>query len=405
MHGKATEGFRAVATVWFVLSVVWASAPASSAADECELPNSAGGWVLPTSRFEEFRITLNPPDYGNADAVRRHFVFSSVWADTLRSELGARSKSGCELMVDPHIFPDLRAFLIGYRSARGQTDFFAAVCVPVFREIVLNWTPDEVALAKAVVDLTRQGKSGVWAKGSAISSVSHAYEFSENLLRSALARIYDEKSVMHALASVDATSYRMLAAGPFLEWIVQQRSGKLGIAPLSLCPTAIPRTSTGLPMSLHKRRIPVFPQSATAPAGVIAIPYGEGGKDLPTALQHVVIIGDARPREAKPAGFYSMSPYARAVDRKYCGQRHVLDLGDEPARPASISISLKCQFTTILAFDDWMLLFCENCDSARAAEAVAKLVVDDPELRAINRSETDMKIKGPYLISVTASGK
>jgi len=160
-----------------------------------------------------------------------------------------------------------------------------------------------------------------------------------------------------------------------------------------------------MPNSLQKKRIPAFPPSAVAPAGVIAIPSGEFGQDLPPALQRAVIIADERPATATPGGLYSMSPYARAVDIKYCGKRHVLDVGGDPARPAAISASIKCQHTTILEYDDWMLLFCENCDSARAAEAAAKRVIDDPELRAVKNAETGTKSKGPYLISVTASGR
>jgi hypothetical protein len=401
MHCRP-RGFRTAAKAWLVLIVAWASALGSSAADECELPDLTGGSVLETSQFDEFRITLNPPDYGNADAVRRHFIFLSTWGNTLQSELAARSQNACDLKIDPNIFPDLHAFLVGSRSAKGQNDFLEAVCVPLLREIVHNWTPDETAVAKAVVDLTRRGK---WAKGSALSSRSYPFEFAEIVLRLALAGIYDEKSVMHALISVDTASYQMLPVGSFLEWIGQQQSGQPAVARLSLCRNASARTRTGLTLPVYKKRIPVFPPSTTAPAGNLTIAYGEAGKDLPAAFQHVVIIGDDRPPAATPSISYSMSPYARAVDKKYCGRRYMLDLGDNPTRPMLISASIKCQFATILAYDDWMLLSCEDCGSARAAEAFAKLVINDPDLRAIKSSETDMKSKGPYLVSFTARGK
>jgi hypothetical protein len=397
MRGKAASGFGIAARALLVLAVACVGGPVSSAADQCELPNSAGGWVMPNNRTGEFRITLDPPDYGNADAIRRHYVFSSVWGNALQSEVRDRSSDGCELWVDPHIFPDLRAFLIGYHAARGQTDYFTAVCVPLFEEIVHHWTPDEAAVTKAVGDLRRGGKY-IFPKGSALSARGYVDEFSHTLLRPALARIYDVTSVMHALVSVDAESYGIVAAASLREWLGQQRSRQLGIAPLSICPTAIPRTSTGLPQSLYKKRIPVFPPAAIRPAGAITIPYGEAGKDLRSAFQHVVLIGDDRPPVATVAGLYSMSPYARAIDEKYCGKRHVIDLGG----PTAISATIKCQFTTILEYDDWMLLFCQDCDSARAAEAVARLVIDDPELRAAQRAETNMTSKGPYLISVAA---
>jgi hypothetical protein len=87
VHCKPTTRSRAAARAWLVLIVVWANAPASSAADECELPNAAGGWVLPTSRFEEFRITLNPPDYGNPDAEFTTLMgFDSI--DSVRNFMG-----------------------------------------------------------------------------------------------------------------------------------------------------------------------------------------------------------------------------------------------------------------------------------------------------------------------------
>jgi len=402
MRCAATNRFRGAARAWLVLTVAWASAPGASAADECELPSIIEGHVLSTSRYEDFRITLDPPDYGNADAVRRHFVFLSAWGSLLTSELDARSQRGCDVYVELSSFPDLRATLVGYRSARGHRDFFAAVCLPLLHEIVRDWTPDEAALAKAVVELTRWNK---FAKGSALSSRSYPFDFTEDMLRSALARIYDETSVLRVLVSVDKESYRIVATGAFAEWIGRQRRGRLDIRPLSLCPAASPRTSTGLPLPLSRKRSPAFPPSTTAPAGAITIPRGEVGGDLPAAFQHVVVIGDDRPATATPYLFYTMSPYAWAVDRKYCGKRHTLDLGDDPARPTSISVSIECQFATILTFDDWMLLFCKDCGSPRAAEAFAKMVIDDPEMRAVKNAETDMKSKGPYLVSFTTSGK
>jgi hypothetical protein len=100
-----------------------------------------------------------------------------------------------------------------------------------------------------------------------------------------------------------------------------------------------------------------------------------------------------------------MAPYAMAVQKKYCDQRHTFDIGDNPARPLFITASIKCQFATILNFDYWILVFCEDCRTARAAEAFAKLVVNDADLRAVKSSETDMRSKGPYPVSFAASGK
>jgi hypothetical protein len=401
MHCKPTRRFRAAARAWFVLIVAWASALSSSAADECELPDWLSSGIRATSQFEDFRITLDPPDYGNADAVRQHFTFSSAWGSMLRSEYAARSQGDCDLRIASNIFPDLRAFLVGYRSAKGRDDFFEAVCVSLLREIVHNWTPDEAAVANAVVDLTKSGK---WAKGLALSASNNSFDFTENVLRSALARIYDEKSVMHALVSVDTASYRPLAAGSFIAWIGKQRRGRLGIVRLSICPIALPRAAWG-PMPLYKKRVPLFPPSTTAPAGVITIPHGEAGTVLPAAFHHVVVIGDDPPAAASPAFFYAFSPYVRAAELKYCGKRIALDPGDNAIRSTPMSASIKCQFATILKYDYWMMLFCQDCGSAGAAEAVAKLVIDDPDLRAIKSSETDMKSKGPYLVSFTAGGK
>jgi len=67
--------------------------------------------------------------------------------------------------------------------------------------------------------------------------------------------------------------------------------------------------------------------------------------------------------------------------------------------------SVKCQHSTLLQFDDWMLLYCENCARAGSAEAFARMVINDPELRAIKSSETDLKSKGPYFVSFTPRGK
>jgi hypothetical protein len=383
-----------------VLIVAWTSALGSSAADECELPDWLSSGIRATSRFEDFRITLDPPDYGSADAVRQHFAFSSAWGSMLRSEFVARSQRDCDLHVAPNIFPDLRALLVGYRSAKGRDDFFEAVCVPLLREIVHDWTPDEAAVAKAVAELTKSDK---WAKGLALSAMNNSLDFTENVLRSALARIYDEKSVMHALVSVDTASYRPLAAGSFVAWIGQQRRGRMGIVRLSVCPIALPRAAWG-PMPLYKKRVPLFPPSTTAPAGVITIPLGEAGTVLPAAFQHVVVIGDDPPAAASPAFFYAFSPYVKAAELKYCGKQIALDLVDNAIRSTPVSASIKCQFANILVYDYWLMLFCQDC-SARAAEAFAKQVIDDPDLRAVKSSETDMRSKGPYLISFTTSGK
>jgi hypothetical protein len=376
-----------------VLIVVWANALTSSAADECELPDPTGSFVMNTSRFDEFRIALTAPDYGSANAVQRHFILSSIWSKALATEVAVRTQGACDLRVDPSVFPDLRAFLVGYRSTKGQDDFFGTTCVPLLQEVVQSWTPDQAAWEKAIADMTVSRNR---IKAFPLSARNHQYAFTESLLRSGLARIYDEKSVMHALLSVDRGSYGTVATDSLVEWLRQQRSGRLGVTHLSLCPIPSPRPR----LPLHKRRSTAFPPSATAREGAITIPHAEAAKDLPTALQHVVIIGDARPPVATALVTYSMSPYARAVDEKYCNRRHLLDLGD-----GATSVAIKCQFATLLQFDDWMLVFCENCANARAAEAFAKLVVNDPELRAVKRAESDMKSKGPYLVSFTANGR
>jgi len=402
MHGKPKKGFRIAARAWFVLIIAWGGAVGSVAAEECELPSFSGSWVVDRSRSEEFRITLNPPDYGSADAVRRHFIFSTIWGNALVLELRARLQGACEVHIERDIFPDLRAILLGYRSARGQDDFFGAVCVPLLEEIVHQWTPDEAAVAKAVGEMTRGSK---WVRGLALSSRSYPFDFTENILRVALARIYDDKSVMHALNSVDVASYLTLTASSFLEWIGRQQSGHLGVARLSLCPPALPRTSTGLPMPVVRKRTPVFPPAIIAQVGAITIPDGDASKDLPGRFHHVVVIGDDRPAATAPFFMTATSPYAMAVAKKYCGQRHTLDVGDNPAQPVLVLVSMQCQYATILDFDHWLLLFCADCRTRRSAEVFAKLVINDPDLRAVKSLETDMRSTGPYLISFSASGQ
>jgi hypothetical protein len=396
MHLNRATGSSLAARLWFVLAVTCASVVGSSAADECELASLKERFIRPTSQFAEFRIILDPPDYGSAEAVRRHFTFSSTLASILQSGLAARSQRACEVTIESNIFPDLRAFLVGYRTAQGQNNFFEVVCVPLLRDIVHSWTPDETTVAEAVADLLRWPK---WPRGLPLHNSSFPFDFTDNVLRTALTRIYDEKSVMHSLVSVDVTSYKTLAVSSFFEWIGQQRSGRLNVTPLSTCPT---RPS---PLATVKRRIPAFPLSGIASAGVISIPFSEVGTDLPVALQHVVVIGDDRPPDPQLSVDYAMSPYAVAVKGKYCGQRHMIDIADNPSRPTLISASIKCQFATILSFDDWMLLFCEDCATARAAEAFAKVVINDPDLRAAKDSETDIRSKGPYLISFAPGGK
>src|SRR5215207_1524191 len=87
---------RAAALVAVALPVM----SAALAEEECEYPNAAGAvFVAPKNQAGEFRITLNPPDYRDAAAVRRHFVFATVWARMLDTELASRSKRHCSAAI------------------------------------------------------------------------------------------------------------------------------------------------------------------------------------------------------------------------------------------------------------------------------------------------------------------
>lgn len=386
---------RKAVTSWLVPLVLCACAPAALASDQCELPDGMSSFVRPTSRVEEFRIALTPPDYASAEAVRRHFLLSTAWAAALEAEIAARSQGSCDATIRPSLFPDLRASLVGYRSAKGQSDYYDAVCVPLLQEVAGTWKPDESTAASALAKVS--SAAARWGKGSALASRSYPFPSMDSMLRLALARIYDSKSVMHALTSLDAAAaHQTLAAGSLAEWIARQQSGQQNVAGLSICPTGPAR------LPYYKKRVAAFPLSATASAPTVAIAHAEFGKDLPAAFRHLMVIGDERPSKAKSMVGYAFSPYAVALEEKYCNRRHSTVVSGGPGQTRTITAEIKCQFATILGYDDWMVVFCDakDCASAREAEAFMNLIAADPDMRAAKQSETDIKSRGPYRVSV-----
>jgi hypothetical protein len=365
---------RAAVLVVVVLPVI----STARAEEECEYPSLAGAVLAkPEKQAGEFWITFHPPDYRDAAAVRRHFVFATVWARILNSELAVRSKHQCSAFMTLLRYPDLHAFLI---IDPGGVGVDRSICVRTLQDIIVSSRPSAAVVRKNADEEASGGMH--W--------FSHHPTWDQlNVLVTALTHIYRPNTVMHSLYAIGAQSLRSLDANAFRAWLEDQWEAgrRIGVRPVKLC--SLEEGPQGM-----RPRAAKLPYSSLIPPGVVRIPANDIVGSSPT-LRHGVVVG----HHGLLSGW--LFPLVAVTTGKYCGRDLTLPGDGEPGQGFPVTVRISCRNPVAYDNDSWTLFYCEDCPSRQGVEAAMSAIASDPDVIALALSHAvNGQPRGPYLVTI-----
>jgi hypothetical protein len=348
------------------------------------VPRNGTHHLQPNEQFAGlFRIALNPPDFQDPAAIQRHLVFSETWAGTIQEEMAGKAGGLCGAVAVPYRLPDLRVFLRANSTAR-QIEREKSICTHALEDILQRSLPnDEV--------IRRSAKSNAYfAKPLPPSGDKPEWDDAQAISLAALPLIYEKGSVLHALASVEWTSFAAVDAAEFRAWIQSHRStGHPLMEPISRCvpPPGEFDIFTVAPYEL--------PESRNLPAGQISLSRSPGGSIPAGPLRSAVIVGES----VDPPDAMIWSD----VKNKYCDREHTFAMTDDSSSYAAVTVRLRCSDFSLQDFEGWSIIYCDpaDCVSERVEKDVAAAVARDPEiLDFARRSANTATPRGPYLVDI-----
>ncbi len=349
--------------------------------EKCEYPDALGNALTaPPNRASEFRITLGIKDYHSTQVVQRHLVYATVWARLLTNELISQTDDSCSAVIAPALFPDLRVYLIvAQRQTSAVSD--ASHCEHSL-ENVARWQPSvDLIFAAGLAEGKRISQR--------FSNPAGYTTVADNILKTALVRIYAPETLMHALVSVEPSAFFALDVTDFQNWLrLQQSANQFTVSPIVICgPNDDPK---GPSVSHSSERLPY--SSLAAPEFIKLSTKDTGPISLPT-LHHVVIVGDKNDIANVPHSLL-------AID-EYCNREHVFANQTQATR-------IRCFEEMAHNIDAWTVLFCDpdDCSSEAAAKAVMKAVAQDQRvITSAEQGTMNDQPRGPYLIDVETANE
>jgi hypothetical protein len=282
----------------------------------------------------------------------------------------------CGLVASPALFPDIRV------EIRGDSSQSKADCSERVQKFLAEFQVEPELIKKAISRV-------VLSKRMSLENPAGDMIEAENIIKIALANIYDVQTVMHGLMTVDLNAFETSTVESMNQWLLSNAlSNSLVLRRLVFCEGDAKRAAvskSGIPYSNI-----IAPQSFN-----ISLPrLGSGTGRL---LQHVVIVGaDDRPEYAE---------LNSAMSQKYCGRERSISL--DPGRDV-VRVRVRCLTQIEQNNDTWVVMFCDprDCSSPDLAEKVAAAVAADPDTIGLARSAArhDQQ-RGPYLVSVLDSGR
>jgi hypothetical protein len=362
---------RAAALVAVVLPAI----SAARADEECEYTHVGGSYLAkPDNQAGEFRITINAPDYRDPAAVRRHFVFATVWARMLESELAIRSKRQCSAFMTLERYPDLFAYLI---IDPGGIGIDRSICVRTLQDIIVTSRPSAAAVRRIAEEEASDGMH--W--------FSHGRTWDPlGVLITALTHVYRPGTVMHSLYAIGPQALRAMDVTAFRTWLEDQWAAgrRIGVRPVKLC-------SEGRPQAMRPPSA-MLPYSSLIPPGIVRIPATDVIGPSPV-LRHGVVVG----HHGILNGW--LFPLVTVTTLKYCERDLTLPGDGEPSFPTAVRIS--CRRLTAYDNDSWTLFYCQDCPSPRAVEAAMTAIANDPDIVALALSHAvNGQPRGPYLVTI-----
>ena len=379
MPGKIWFNILALALIGSLMTVN------SSLSEEANCVLRVGNFPLnPNEHFAGlFRIPLHPPGSSDREALQRHLIFSETWADIILSEMSGKAGGLCGAIATPYRFPDMRVFLIVNRAV-SQIDRERAICTRALEGILQHFQPSDELIKLA-------GKrNAVFKQPLPASGDRPEVEDASTILEAALPLIYEKGSLLHALTSVEWTSFGAVDGMEFRTWIQNQRFPERPL--LESMPRCLPSRDEldGLSIAPRERS-----ESGILPAGEINLTRGPDGPVRAGPLRYAVIVGN--PGDP-PGGLV-----ASEVEAKYCNREHAFSIGDESSQHPTVAARPRCLPTTVLDLDSWSIIYCDpaDCTSERVEKAVMTAIASDPEILEFARSSSATTVpRGPYLITI-----
>jgi hypothetical protein len=365
--------------IFYLLTFIVLASDCTHSQETCEYPQYFGTHLVPADREAgEFYIGLSVPDLNDKASIQNHMVSATIFARLLQSELRRRTQGLCEAPIGLARFPDLRVFLYVSRDPR-ESD--RAYCVDSLRSLLVNPSPskDEIENAAASQAAFMSARKSNYSRVPA-----GAASF---ILDTALAQIYADGTVMHALFSVDRSHYQQIGADDFLKWLDKQRRGLLERLYRIHTNCAVPLTDD--PSYVDKR----FYSSITPPHP-IDVTVARTMPALSTSLRYMVITGvEGRQDE----------PMHDLAEKTMCNQKRVFNTDDGDSK----TVTIKCLNTNFYDIDSWRIYFMEpeELSDREAKEIMTKLATDSGVLMAAQGNREEKDRRGPYVVHVQIAGE
>lgn len=373
--------YRVISEILTILLVCFAGSSQSFSDEPCEYPDIVGPMLAPLeNQAGEFRIALEPPDYGDLRSTQQHLVFSTIWARLLSSSLARQTDGQCSADISRSLYPDLRVFLFAKPPAKAAID--PSSCFSTLKNLLqrTQFSTSEIKQISSQESAARLNRMANPA-GAAIDA--------SNILTGALAQVYRIDSVMHALVTIGPETFQSLDPAAFLGWLQhQQGRGRIGLAALRFCGPEID------PSSATATGAERLPPSETIPPGKLTISIKSGGLIIARFLRNVVIVG-----EGPVVNFSRSTPPAI---EKFCNREHALALDPDLSPRVTAIVRIRC-LRSVFYGDSWTIFYCDpsDCGSQRQAEtAMTTIAIDSDVLALAKGAFTDRPPKGPYMVYV-----
>jgi hypothetical protein len=382
-HSLLAKGLLGIAVVAGIASVRPSPVSAEATLQTCGPPNIYGAALInPENRLGEFLVELQAPDYSDRNSVREHLIFSRIWSRILRSNLRAKTRDGCDAILDPSFFPSLWAFLTIGTPRDAVLD--RTRCVGTLQEVLAHPEQDAAGIRRAAADEASEIQRWSEAKGNFIVEA-------DNILKMSMRLIFDYGTTMEALASVGAVEFKEIDTTGFNQWLRKQSAAaKIVQIDFSAC-TGDRSLALGRTLDTVAGR---FPNSGLREPGAISVRAGDHANG--PLIYSAVIVGLQTPS--------SVIPGAAAVVQgdllgTYCNHERTFR---DVSSYEKVTVTVRCLRVVELT-KPWVVFFCDpkDCTTKQSSSAVAAALARDQDIIALVQANTEnSRPTGPYLINV-----
>jgi hypothetical protein len=388
-----TYGALAAAGVCAALIYMWATGAPSAKAQigfanaPMSLPdvprrlttnNTLGELVVPADlRLGTFAVDLGLSLDSPIGSIQKDYMMTSIFASIAGKMTLTRSNQTCDAVFSEGYYPFIRAFMYKAKSIDPSKNARAA-CVEVIKS-VLNDVEVRSQLMRGAVRDIRQLRSSRAARADV--ALSFPLLVATDSIHEAIRRIYDDRSVIHALLSINADQYESIEPDDFRTWMQINRNRGL-IRLLSEDPQMWPFLGT-----TEAEQMPFLPPMSTRkkPGALVEIKDLDAGAIRAAVLVAVDSVPGAKIRNA-------------AV-KKYCREKWNEDAKDI-ASDLTQSVRTHCLFEDEFGREAWAALYFNADDGPdETLRNRAKEIAADPiVVNLAARESADGEVGHPYVV-------